>query len=329
MTLAVENLSVTLATARGPLAAVRGLSFTLGRGESLGIVGESGCGKTMTALAIMGLLPEGAEVGGRIVWDGQDLLSLADDAMGRLRGRRLAMVFQEPMTALNPVQTIGDQIAEALLVHDLADRVGAMREAVALLERVGIADPERRVRGYPHQLSGGQRQRAMIAMALACKPDVLIADEPTSALDVTVQQQILGLIRSLAAERGMAMLLISHDLAVVAGNVARLLVMYAGRGVEWGETAQMFGALAHPYAQGLFRSAPARALTATTRPRRLPTIAGQVPDLVTLGEGCPFAERCDLVEEPCRSRMPEWQALAPEHRVACRRAEESLRRWKP
>ena len=326
--LALDGLSVTLQTARGPLAAVRDLSFAIEAGAAVGIVGESGCGKSMTALAIMGLLPDRAMTRGRVRLDGVDLLALDDAAMSAVRGRRIAMVFQEPMTALNPVHPVGAQVAEALVIHGLMDRTAAAAEAVRLLDRVGIAEPDLRARSYPHQLSGGQRQRAMIAMALSCGPEVLIADEPTSALDVTVQRQILDLIRDLARERGMALVLISHDLAVVAGNVDRVLVMYGGSAVEEGPVTTLFRGMAHPYAQGLFRAAPARALTGARRPARLPTIAGSVPDLTKLPMGCAFAPRCDLAEAACREQAPAWVAVADDHHAACRRTDAARARWR-
>jgi peptide/nickel transport system ATP-binding protein len=326
--LVVDGLSVVLPTARGPLAAVRDLSFVVEAGAALGIVGESGCGKSMTALAVMGLLPEGAVTRGRVRLDGEELLSLDDAAMSGVRGRRIAMVFQEPMTALNPVHPVGSQIAEALVVHGLMDRNAAAAEAVRLLDRVGIAEPDLRARSYPHQLSGGQRQRAMIAMALSCGPEILIADEPTSALDVTVQRQILDLIRELVRERSMALVLISHDLAVVAGTVDRVLVMYGGTGVEEGDVTTLFRDLAHPYAQGLFRAGPARALTGSRRPARLPTIAGTVPDMTQVPMGCTFAPRCDLAEPACRGEPPPWVAVGADHHALCRRTDAALARWR-
>jgi peptide/nickel transport system ATP-binding protein len=317
----VTDLSVTLPTAHGRLAALRGVSFKLDRGATLGLVGESGCGKSLTALALMGLLPEGAQVEGRIVLDGTELTALDDDAMAALRGDRLAMVFQEPMTALNPVHRIGDQIAEPLRLHKQLDATSARAEALRLLERVHLPQARERLDAYPHQLSGGQRQRVVIAIALACGPDLLIADEPTTALDATVQREVLDLLDELRSDSGMALLLISHNLDMMAARVERLAVMYGGRIVESGPTQRVFEAPAHPYTRGLFAVRPALGLKRGTR---LQTIRGRVPALHEMPDGCAFAERCDFVRDACRDAPPPAHAVTPEHDVRCIRWREVL-----
>ena len=312
--LEVQDLQIVLHTQRGPARAVRDVSFTLDRGDTLGLVGESGCGKSITAMALLGLLPEHAQVSGSIRLDGLELVGLGEPGLRALRGDRIGMVFQEPMTALNPVHTIGDQVAEPLRLHRGVSRAAARGQAIALLDRVGIPDARRRVDGYPHQFSGGQRQRITIAMALACGPDLLIADEPTTALDVTVQQQILALIRELVAERGLALLLISHDLGVVAQNVARLLVMYGGSVVESGPTAEVFTHRMHPYSLGLFGARPT---LSGDRGTKLATIPGTVPDLVDLPPGCPFAGRCAFTIPACSETVPPPQPVGPSHVARC------------
>ena len=324
--LEVSHLRVRLQTHQGAVDAVRGIDFALHRGETLGLVGESGCGKSLTALALMGLLPEAAQASGSILLDGQELVGLDDSALCRLRGNRIGMVFQEPMTALNPVHPIGDQVAEPLRLHRGMDRAAARREALALLERVGIADAARRLDAYPHQFSGGQRQRITIAMALACGPDLLIADEPTTALDVTIQQQILDLISDLVAERNMALILISHDLGVISQNVDRMMVMYGGSVVENGSTASVFSAMAHPYTRGLFAARPhLGAVHAPGQRPRLSTIPGTVPELVDLPAGCPFAGRCSYTVDDCHHKQPEATLVATDadgdHLVRCLRRE--------
>ena len=311
--LEVSDLQVCLPTARGMACPVRGVGFTLERGDTLGLIGESGCGKSMTALALLGLLPDGAVVSGSIRFDGQELVGLPDAALQRLRGNRIGMVFQEPMTALNPLHRIGHQVAEPLRRHRGLGARAAEREAIALLERVGLPDAAQRIGAYPHQFSGGQRQRITIAMALACGPDLLIADEPTTALDVTLQQQILDLIRSLVAERGMALVLISHDLAVIAHNVRRMLVMYGGTVVESGPTATVFAERLHPYTQGLWAARPQLG----TRGARLATIAGTVPELLDLPPGCPFAGRCAFTTGACFTTVPAPTELPGGHTVRC------------
>ncbi|MGJ4895270.1 MULTISPECIES: ABC transporter ATP-binding protein [unclassified Bradyrhizobium] len=310
----VSGLGIRLNTSRGSAQAVREVSFTLRRGETLGIVGESGCGKSITALALLGLLPDSAVVSGSITLDGRELVGLGDADYCKLRGNRISMIFQEPMTALNPMHTIGHQVAEPLLRHIGCTATEAKRQAIALLDRVGLPDPARRYGAYPHQFSGGQRQRITIAMALACKPDVLIADEPTTALDVTIQRQILDLIADLVAERGMAMILISHDLGVIAENVQRMIVMYGGTVVESGTTDAVFSRMGHPYTQGLFRARPRLGARKGTR---LATIAGTVPELADLPAGCPFADRCGLAIDACRTALPPSIEIGAGHGVRC------------
>ena len=300
----VSNLRVRLQTHRGPADAVRGVSFALERGETLGLIGESGCGKSLTAMALMGLLPESAEVSGSIRFDGQELVGTSEAQMCRLRGHRIGMVFQEPMTALNPVHTIGRQVAEPLRLHLGLDKTTARQRAIALLDRVGIPQAAQRFDAYPHQFSGGQRQRITIAMALACGPDLLIADEPTTALDVTVQQQILDHISDLVAERGMALILISHDLGVISQNADRMLVMYGGSVVESGPTEAVFSTMAHPYTRGLFAARPQLLPRSPGERRRLPTIPGTVPELDRLPAGCPFAGRCGFTVDACHTTPP-------------------------
>jgi peptide/nickel transport system ATP-binding protein len=316
--LAVADLRVTLPGTRGPVQALRGIDFRLERGATLGVIGESGCGKSLTALALMGLLPTGAQASGSIRFDGQELAGLPDAKMARLRGDRIGMVFQEPMTALNPLHTVGHQIAEPLRLHRGLDRGAARAQALRLLERVQLPHAARRLDAYPHQLSGGQRQRAMIAMALACGPDLLIADEPTTALDVTIQREILALIDELVRDSGMALLLISHDLGVMARHVERVLVMYGGTVVEAGPTAEVFARLAHPYTRGLYGARPR---LGATRGTCLATIPGRVPELADLPVGCPFAQRCGLVIDACHAALPPPVALSDTHIARCLRVD--------
>lgn len=311
--LEVNALSVTLGTDSSVTTILKEVSFKLERGRTLGIVGESGCGKSMTALALLGLLPEGATQSGRVLFDGLDLSTLSKTEWQALRGPRIAMVFQEPTTALNPVMTIGRQLAEMLIVHEGATKAAARAQAIVLLERVGIADPHSRVDAYPHQLSGGMRQRVVIAMALACKPDLLIADEPTTALDVSIEAQILDLLLELQQQEGMALLLISHNMAVVSEMADDMLVMYAGQVVEEGPMQQVLGQPRHPYTQGLIASIP----NMQHIRRVLPTIAGVVPNLKFRPRGCAFAPRCARAQELCRDEPIVLRALDPDHRVAC------------
>jgi peptide/nickel transport system ATP-binding protein len=316
--LEVEDLTVTLNTSRGAARAVRGVSFSLDAGATLGLVGESGCGKSMTALAILGLLPEGAKVTGQVRFEGRDLVLLGEEQLCNIRGDRVGVIFQEPMTALNPLHSVGHQVAETLTLHRGTTAGAARQETIRLLERVGIPDAARRVDAYPHQLSGGQRQRVTIAIALACGPDLLIADEPTTALDVTIQRQILDLIASLVEEDGMALLMISHDLGVIAENVEHMLVMYGGTIVESGSTAAVFALPSHPYTRGLFGARPR---LGGGRGVRLSTIRGTVPELADLPQGCPFAGRCLLTIEDCNKALPAQVALSPGHTARCIRLE--------
>ncbi|WP_373087766.1 ABC transporter ATP-binding protein [Sneathiella sp.] len=318
--LSVHDLSVFLATSDGPARAVRNLTFTLERGQTLGIVGESGCGKSMTALALMRLLPERSTTTGEIILDGSDLQKQSESEMCHVRGNRMAMIFQEPMTSLNPVHTVGRQIMEPLRLHRGLSITEARQEAIRLLDRVGIPNPMKRIENYPHQLSGGQRQRVMIAMALSCGPDILIADEPTTALDVTIQDQILDLIQVLVHEEGMALILISHDLGVISENTDNVMVMYGGAAVETGKTAHIFDDLSHPYTQGLFAAMPR---LGRARGSRLVTIPGTVPDLVSLPSGCTFTDRCPLATEICRDTPPPVIVAAADHNVACHHLSEA------
>ena len=312
--LTVKNLNVILETSEGSARAVRDLNFSLEKGETLGIVGESGCGKSMTALALMGLLPEMGKTTGRIELNGKNLLEKSEAQMCTIRGNNLAMIFQEPMTSLNPVHTVGRQIMEPLRLHMNMSKDEAHAEAIRLLDRVGIPNPKERIGNYPHQLSGGQRQRVMIAMALSCAPDILIADEPTTALDVTIQDQILELIQTLVHEEGMALILISHDLGVVSENTDNVMVMYGGAAVETGRTDSIFAELVHPYTQGLFAAMPK---LGRAREARLVTIPGTVPDLVNLPAGCTFTDRCPLATDICRNTPPPIENIDPHHTVAC------------
>ncbi|EKP94130.1 ABC transporter ATP-binding protein [Thermaerobacter subterraneus] len=310
--LEVRGLEVTFPTPAGPARAVGGIDFDLYAGEVLGLVGESGSGKSVTALALMGLLPPGAQVRGEVLLNGKNLLAQPESHWRRVRGQEMAMIFQEPMTSLNPVMTVGAQIAEALILHG-TPAGAARRRAVELLERAGIPEPERRALQYPHQLSGGMRQRVMIAMAMACRPRVLIADEPTTALDVTVQAQILDLMKALQEETGTAILLITHDLGVVAEMCHRVAVMYAGRIVEKATVADLFDRPGHPYTEGLLQSLPLAAAPKTP----LRAMAGAVPHPAQLPPGCAFAPRCPYAVERCHREVP---VLAGG--VACHRAGE-------
>jgi peptide/nickel transport system ATP-binding protein len=312
--LEVSDLRVSLATAQGPADALRGVSFTLDRSATLGLIGESGCGKSMAALALMGLLPEGAKVSGSIRFDGRELTTLAEDKLCELRGDRIAMVFQEPMTALNPLHPIGRQIAEPLRLHRGLGAAAARNEALRLMERVQLPNARARLDSYPHQLSGGQRQRVVIAIALACGPDLLIADEPTTALDTTVQREVLDLLDALRRDSGMALLLISHNLDVMAARVERLAVMYGGSIVESGPTQAVFERRAHPYTRGLFAARPR---LGSDRKLPLATIAGRVPALHEMPAGCAFADRCALVIDECRAAMPPQATVSEAHAVRC------------
>ena len=316
--LSVRDLYVTFGSGHRVVHAVNGISYELGSGETMGIVGESGSGKSVSSLAVLGLLPKpAAKASGSIVFDGEELLGLDDDQLRKLRGNRLAMIFQDPMSSLNPVLTIERQLTEVLETHQKLKHAGAERRAIQLLEMVGIPGAEKRLNDFPHQFSGGMRQRVMIAMALACDPELLIADEPTTALDVTIQAQILDLMRSVVAEVHTALILITHDLGVVAGMCRSTAVMYAGRIIERSNTAELFGRPRHPYTVGLLRSLPR--LDEAERGELVP-IKGQPPDLSRQITGCPFAPRCFNVQDRCRAEDPPLaQALDAEdgHEVAC------------
>jgi len=313
-----------LAIRSGPVELVSGVSFDLAGGERLGVIGESGSGKTLTALAAIGLLPAGLTASGQVLVHGHDLFQISERNRSALRGSRVAMVFQEPLSALNPTMRIGKQIAEAYRVHRPASRSQARARAIELLERVEFTDPVRQARAYPHQLSGGQRQRVMLAMAIACDPDVILADEPTTALDVTVQQQVLALLSRLAAEEGSALVLISHDLAVVSGMCERVMVLYGGRVAESGTTRQLLTAPRHPYTAALLASSAAVTLDGggATPHTVLPVIRGQVPGAGAFPAGCPFRNRCDRATAECE-QVPPLRAAAqgapggPKHQVAC------------
>ena len=313
--LSVSDLHVHFRSDDGLAKAVDGISFEVGLRETVCIVGESGCGKTVTALSILGLIPvpPGIMAGGSIWFDGIALSALADEDMQGIRGNRIGMVFQEPLTSLNPVFTIGDQIGEAILAHEQVSPEELHHRCIKLLKDVGIPSPETRLKDYPHQLSGGQRQRVMIAMALSCHPDLVIADEPTTALDVTVQAQILNLFQELQNARHMAVLYITHDLGVVANVAERVYIMYAGIGVESGRTSQIFQTPRHPYTQGLLASLPAR----SKRGQRLTSIPGSVPNPARKPPGCPFHPRCRYVVETCRVRFPELCDYGDEHLARC------------
>ena len=317
--LEVHDLQIHFRTATGVNRAVDGLSFDMDAGEALSIVGESGCGKSVTSMSILRLLPTPpGKIAGRVLFRGQNLLENSEAEMRALRGGEIGMIFQEPMTSLNPVFSIGRQIGEAVRLHEKCSRKRAGTRAVDMLRLVGIPSPERRVNEYPHQLSGGMRQRAMIAMALACNPKLLIADEPTTALDVTIQAQILDLIRNLRQKTGSAVLLVTHDLGVVAEFAERVLVMYAGRKVEEAEVRDLFNNPRHPYTQGLLGAVPRLGSSMTKNARhKLTEIPGRVPDLTKPIDGCVFADRCPRAEEVCRRIDPALEIKAPRHFAAC------------
>ncbi len=320
--LQVRHLATEFETEQGIARALDDISFELMPGETLGIVGESGCGKSVTSLSIMRLLPKpaGRIVGGEVLFDGQDLVQLPADEMHDIRGNRIAMIFQEPMTALNPVYKVGRQLEETLLLHKPELNESQRREAcVAMLEKVGIPAPQRRLNEYPHQLSGGMRQRVMIAMALLCDPDILIADEPTTALDVTIQAQILQLLRDLQRENGMSIIFITHDFGVIAEICDRVVVMYGGRIIEQAEILELFDHPLHPYTRGLLQAIP----KLDTEPKSLlKTIPGMVPSLFELPVGCRFQNRCEFVEPRCREQVPPLEDLDNGHQVRCFRAGE-------
>jgi oligopeptide transport system ATP-binding protein len=313
--LSVEDLRVQFWTRRGTIHAVNGVSFDIAPGETLGIVGESGCGKSVTALSLLGILPRAGRVpSGRALFDGRDLLQLSDRQLRKIRGKDIAMIFQDPMTSLNPVLTIGRQITEALETHFDMKRKEAQNRAAELLDRVGIPSAHKRIRDYPHQFSGGMRQRAMIAMALACRPKLMIADEPTTALDVTIQAQILDLLRELVAEGDAALILITHDLGVVAGMCERVNVMYAGMFMETGSATQLFANPRHPYTVGLLQSIPR---LDAARGEQLHPIEGIPRDMLSPPRACPFQPRCRYEVELSRQEVPQLLEIERGHKVAC------------
>ncbi len=314
----IRGLKTHFKTDDGWLHAVDGVDIAIDRGETVGVVGESGCGKSVTAMSVLKLvpMPPGRIVEGQILWQGRDIVPLDDDAMRSIRMKEIAIVFQEPMTSLNPVYTVGEQIAEGLILHERLSKKDAMSRAVDMLKLVHIPTPERRVNDYPHQFSGGMRQRVMIAMALSCKPKLLIADEPTTALDVTIQAQILDLLAELKSELGMAILLITHAMGVVAEVAQRVVVMYAGKVVEEATVEELFAHPRHPYTQGLIRSIP-RIDTAATHKIRLEAIFGTVPKLIAPNEGCRFAPRCKFAMAACTTATPALREVASGHKVAC------------
>jgi peptide/nickel transport system ATP-binding protein len=304
--LKVKDLRVEFKTRRGKALVLNGVDFDIRAGETLCVVGESGCGKSMTALALLRLIPSppGRISSGTVMFQGENLVAASDTRMREVRGNRISMIFQEPMTSLNPVLTVGDQIGESLRLHAGLDAAAARARSIEMLQQVGIPAPERRVDEYPHQLSGGMRQRVMIAMALACRPDILIADEPTTALDVTVQAQIFDLLRELQRDKGTAILLITHDMGAVAEMADRVMVMYAGRVIEQGTTAQVLGMPGHPYTQGLIDCLPELGSSANQNRDELAEIAGVVPSIWELGSGCAFRERCPHAMARCVQEVP-------------------------
>jgi oligopeptide transport system ATP-binding protein len=321
MLLSVNNLRTYFDEDERVVKAVDGVSFDLRRGETLGIVGESGSGKSVTNLSIMRLIPSppGRIVDGHVLFDGRDLLALSDAEMRAIRGKRIAMIFQDPMTSLNPFMRISGQLMEVTQLHLGHSTAEAYEHAIGMLEMVGIPDARRRARGYPHEFSGGMRQRVMIAMALSCKPELLIADEPTTALDVTIQAQILDLIKKLKEETGTSVVFVTHDLGVVAGTADRVIVMYAGKIFESAPTPELFARPANPYTKGLLLSVPDPTCDTQTDLYQIP---GLPPDLAHLGPGCPFAPRCYRAEAICKEQMPPFVALTPQHQSLCHFAEE-------
>ncbi len=317
--LEIEGLRVEFDTRDGVARVIDDLDISLMAGEVLGIVGESGCGKSMTALSILGLVPvpPGRIAAGSIRLDGEDLLRVSERRLREVRGNEISMIFQEPMTSLNPVFSIGDQIAETIILHENSSKAEAWNRAVKMLEAVGIPAAEQRAREYPHQMSGGMRQRVMIAMALACQPRVLIADEPTTALDVTVQAQIFDLLSDLRDDTGAAIILITHDMGVIAEMTERVVVMYAGRKVEDGPVAEILGRPLHPYTIGLIACVPHLHVNPPLERPPLLEIPGVVPSMTKLGQGCPFAPRCEHAMDKCRAEMPPRLNVSAQHNVAC------------
>ena len=316
--LEIQGLKTHFATDDGMVQAVDGVDITVGRGETVGIVGESGCGKTVTAMSVLKLIamPPGRIVAGRILWQGRDLVPLNSSELDEIRAKEIAIVFQEPMTSLNPVYTVGEQIAEVIRRHEGLGRRAAIERTIEMLSLVQIANPRRRVGDYPHQFSGGMRQRVMIAMALSCNPKLLIADEPTTALDVTIQAQILELLQDMKARLGMAIMLITHAMGVVAETTQRVVVMYAGKVIEEAPVERLFANPCHPYTQGLIRSIP-RIDRAATQKQRLEAIGGMVPSLLNPPLGCRFAARCKFARPECREAEPPLREIEPGHKIAC------------
>ena len=314
--LEVDNLKMYFHTEDGIVHAVDGVSYTLDRGETLGVVGESGSGKSVTAMTIMGLIsmPPGKIEGGRVLYRGHSLLDMSEEEMQHIRGNDIAMIFQDPMTSLNPVYKIGKQVGEGLRLHRGYSKQEALKRATELLDLVGIPEPEKRVNEYPHQFSGGMRQRVMIAMALACDPDILIADEPTTALDVTIQAQIIELMQEMQEKNGNAIVMITHDLGVVADIADKIMVMYAGRPVEFGSADEIFYESRHPYTWGLIRSIPEQAID---EKKPLTPIDGNPPSLMNLPAGCPFAPRCPYAKDICHEKLPEHYTTETGHYAAC------------
>jgi oligopeptide/dipeptide ABC transporter ATP-binding protein len=324
--LEVKSLQTSFFTERGQVNAVDHVSFDVHKGKTIGIVGESGCGKSVTSLSIMRLIPSppGKIIGGEILYKGKNLLDLPMEKMRKIRGNEISMIFQEPMTSLNPVFTIGNQLIEAILLHQDLSKGEAINKAIEMLRLVGIPAPDKRIKDYPHQLSGGMRQRVMIAMALSCNPQILIADEPTTALDVTIQAQILDLLRGLQEKVGLAIMLITHDLGVVAEMAHEVVVMYAGVVVERAPVLELFKSPKHPYTKGLLNSIPIlnQDPTGKVKKTRLEPIPGIVPSLLDLPQGCRFQDRCKYVIDACRGKEPELRNLTPTHQARCIRAEE-------
>ncbi len=319
----VKNLRTSFFTEGGEVRAVDDVSFSVFKGKTLGIVGESGCGKSVTSLSIMRLIPSppGRIIGGEILYQGRNLLKFSEDEMRKIRGNEISMIFQEPMTSLNPVYTVGNQIIEAVMLHQKLGARDARSKAIEMLQLVGIPAPEKRVDDYPHQLSGGMRQRVMIAMALSCNPQVLIADEPTTALDVTIQAQILDLLRDLQQKVGLGLILITHDLGVVAEMADDVAVMYAGRVVEHAPVVELFKNPKMPYTRALLNSIPtlSKDPTGKMKKSRLEAIPGIVPNLLELPQGCRFQERCSFVTESCKGAEPELRSIGSNHQIRCAR----------
>ena len=312
--LQIKNLHMNFYTKKGVVKAVNGVDIVIPEGKTVGLVGESGCGKSMTAMSVMGLIEKPGKIDeGEILFEGRDLLKISDKERRKMRGDKISIIFQEPMTSLNPVETVGKQVLDAILIHEKIDKAQVKKRVIELLAQVGIPDPERRYRSYPHQLSGGLRQRVMIAMAMACNPALLIADEPTTALDVTIEAQILHLMKKLQREYHTSILMITHNLGVVAEICDYVYVMYAGKVVEFAEVNELFRNPVHPYTNGLLRSLPKM----QSGQERLYNIKGMVPDLLKLPKGCSFAPRCDQVCEKCTDEMPQLIKLNEEHFVRC------------